>query len=199
MVLISYGGGIVAGLVVSWLTIQVRRRLQDPAQHALLALLAPLSAYLLAEAVEASGVLAAVVSGLWVSRVSPRLFPPAVRRHVRTIMSFISALLNAALFVLVGLEVVSAVGNLGGDGLAAGLITAAAVSTAVIGARFGWLFTSRTSSGYWTAAPVSAGCASERVRGPSWQPRVSAARCRWRWPSPCRRPSARASPSRTAT
>ena len=57
-------------------------------------------------------------------------------------MSFISALLNAALFVLVGLEVVSAVGNLGGDGLAAGLITAAAVSTAVIGARFGWLFTS---------------------------------------------------------
>jgi len=142
MVLISYGGGIVAGLVVSWLTIQVRRRLQDPAQHALLALLAPLSAYLLAEAVEASGVLAAVVSGLWVSRVSPRLFPPAARRHVRTIMSFISALLNAALFVLVGLEVVSAVGNLGGDGLAAGLITAAAVSTAVIGARFGWLFTS---------------------------------------------------------
>ena len=141
MVLISYGGGIVAGLVVSWLTIQVRR-LQDPAQHALLALLAPLSAYLLAEAVEASGVLAAVVSGLWVSRVSPRLFPPAARRHVRTIMSFISALLNAALFVLVGLEVVSAVGNLGGDGLAAGLITAAAVSTAVIGARFGWLFTS---------------------------------------------------------
>src|SRR5690348_14618397 len=40
MVLISYGGGIVAGLVVSWLTIQVRRRLRDPAQHALLALLA---------------------------------------------------------------------------------------------------------------------------------------------------------------
>ena len=68
--------------------------------------------------------------------------PARCRRHVRTIMSFISALLNAALFVLVGLEVVSAVGNLGGDGLAAGLITAAAVSTAVIGARFGWLFTS---------------------------------------------------------
>lgn len=142
MVLVSYGGGIVAGLVVSWVTIQVRRRLQDPAQHALLALVAPLSAYLLAEAVEASGVLAAVVSGLWVSRVSPRLFPADARRHVRTIMSFLSALLNAALFVLVGLEVVSAVVGLGGRGLAFGLVAIAAASAAVVGARFAWLFTS---------------------------------------------------------
>jgi len=45
MVLVSYGGGIVAGRVVSWLAIQVRCRLQDPEQHALLALLAPLSAW----------------------------------------------------------------------------------------------------------------------------------------------------------
>jgi monovalent cation:H+ antiporter, CPA1 family len=142
MVLISYGGGIVAGLVVSWVTVQVRRRLQDPAQHALLALVAPLSAYLLAETVEASGVLAAVVCGLRVSRVSPRLFPAAARRHVRTIMSFLSALLNAALFVLVGLEVVSAVANLGGRGLTSGLVVVAAVSAAVVGARFAWLFTS---------------------------------------------------------
>jgi CPA1 family monovalent cation:H+ antiporter len=57
-------------------------------------------------------------------------------------MSFISSLLNAALFVLVGLEVVSAVVNLGGAGLAHGLVVAAAGSAAVIGARFAWLFTS---------------------------------------------------------
>jgi CPA1 family monovalent cation:H+ antiporter len=141
MVLVSYGGGIVAGLVASWLTIQVRRRLVDPAQHALLALLAPLSAYLLAESVEASGVLAAVVSGLWVSRVSPRLFSAAARRHVRTTMSFLSSLLNSALFVLVGLGVVSAVTDVGGSGLTHGLLVAAAVSGAVVIARFAWLFT----------------------------------------------------------
>jgi CPA1 family monovalent cation:H+ antiporter len=62
-------------------------------------------------------------------------------------MSFLSSLLNAALFVLVGLEAVSAVENLGGAGLAhglvVGLVVAAAVSAAVIGARFVWLFVPR--------------------------------------------------------
>jgi CPA1 family monovalent cation:H+ antiporter len=139
---IAYAGGVVAGLVVTWLAVQVRRRLDDPAQHVLVAILAPLGAYLLAETVEASGVLAVVVSGLWVSRASPRMFSAAARKQVDTVMSFLTSLLNSALFVLVGMEAVSAVLELGGGGLARAALAALAVSVAVIGVRFAWLFTS---------------------------------------------------------
>ena len=201
MVLIAYGGGVVAGLVVAWLTVQVRRRLHDPVQHVLLALVAPLCAYLLAEAVDASGVLAVVVTGLWVSRASPRFFSAAARREVQTVMSFATSMLNSALFVLVGLEVVSAVESLGGTGLARGLLVGLAVSAAVVGARFAWLFTSPYLIRVLDrpGGRSSAGSGSVPVRGPSWRRRGSGAPCRWPQRSRCRRRSLRGSRSRTGT
>ena len=142
MFLLAYGGGVAVGLGVSWLSVWVRRRMQDPFQHNVLAIITPLTAYLVAEAVHASGVLAVVVSGLWVSQMSPRLFPAPARQYVQTVMHFVTSLANAALFVLVGLEVQSAVRGLDTVGLTRGLIAVAAVSLAVIGVRFAWLFTS---------------------------------------------------------
>jgi len=140
--LLAYLGGIAIGLVVTWLSVQLRRRLDDPFQHNLLAIGTPLVAYLIAESVEASGVLAVVVSGLWVSRSSPRLFPAHARQYVQTVMGFLTTLANAALFVLVGLEVQSAVRGLNTVGLTRALAAVVAVSAAVIGVRFAWLFTS---------------------------------------------------------
>jgi monovalent cation/hydrogen antiporter len=142
MFVTAYLGGIAIGLAVTWLSVQWRRRLDDPFQHNILAIVTPLAAYLIAETVEASGVLAVVVSGLWVSRSSPRLFPAHARQYVRTVMGFLTMLANAALFVLVGLEVQSAVRGLSTVGLAKGIAAVVAVSAAVIGVRFAWLFTS---------------------------------------------------------
>lgn len=142
MFLVAYLGGIAIGLATTGLSIQLRRRLQDPFQHNILAIVTPLAAYLIAETVEASGVLAAVVSGLWVSRASPRLFPAVARQYVQTVMAFLTMLANAALFVLVGLEVQSAVRGLSTVGRTTGLAAVVAVSAAVIGVRFAWLFTS---------------------------------------------------------
>ncbi|MGV9212201.1 Na+/H+ antiporter [Micromonospora sp. RB23] len=138
----SYLGGIASGAVVTFLVLQIRRRLSDPFQHNLLALLTPLTAYLIAEAAEVSGVLAAVVSGLWVGRASPRLFPGKARRHVHTVMEFVTMLANAALFVLVGLEAQSAVRGLDSSGLAHGMLVALVVCAVIVAVRFGWLFTS---------------------------------------------------------
>jgi monovalent cation/hydrogen antiporter len=142
MFVTAYLGGIAIGLAVTWLSVQWRRRLDDPFQHNILAIVTPLAAYLIAETVEASGVLAVVVSGLWVSRSSPRLFPAHARQYVQTVMAFLTMLANAALFVLVGLEVQSAVRGLSTVGLAKGIAAVVAVSAAVIGVRFAWLFTS---------------------------------------------------------
>ncbi|MDN3357271.1 Na+/H+ antiporter [Actinomadura sp. DC4] len=142
MFLLAYTGGVAIGLAATWLSVWVRRRLHDPFQHNLLAVLTPLTAYLIAEAVHASGVLAVVVSGLWVSQASPRLFTAHARQYVQTVMHFVTSLANAALFVLVGLEVQSAVRGLSTVGLTRGLVAVAAISAAIIGVRFAWLFTS---------------------------------------------------------
>jgi Na+/H+ antiporter len=139
---LSYGGGIAIGLAVTYLVLQFRKRLKDAFQHTLFAVVTPLAAYLVAELIEVSGVLAVVVSGLWVGRVSPLMFPAYARQQVRTVLEFLTTLANSALFVLVGLEAQSAVRDLTSVGLARGVLIAVGVCGVIIGVRFGWLFVS---------------------------------------------------------
>jgi NhaP-type Na+/H+ or K+/H+ antiporter len=139
--LLSYGGGALAGVVVAWLATQARRRLDDPLLENVLILLTPFSAFLLAELVEASGVLAVVVCGLIMSQVGPRVGRADSRQLTVAFWTLSTYLLNGALFVLVGLEVQSATRGLTSIDLARGLFAVAVVSAVVIGVRFAWLFT----------------------------------------------------------
>jgi Na+/H+ antiporter len=139
--LLSYGGGALAGVVVAWLATQARRRLDDPLQENVLILLTPFSAFLLAEVVGASGVLAVVVCGLIMSQVGPRLGRADSRQLTVAFWTLSTYLLNGALFVLVGLEVQSSVRGLTSTDLSRALFAVALVSAVVIGVRFGWLFT----------------------------------------------------------
>ncbi|HVI38509.1 MAG TPA: Na+/H+ antiporter [Gaiellales bacterium] len=139
--LLSYGGGILAGLVAAWLAVQVRRRLEDPLQENVAVLVTPFLAYLLAELGHASGVLAVVVCGLIMSQIAPREGRPDTRQQTAAFWSLATFALNAALFILVGLEVQAAARNLTSVDLVRGLIAVVAVSAVVIAARFAWLFT----------------------------------------------------------
>jgi CPA1 family monovalent cation:H+ antiporter len=139
--LLSYAGGALAGAVVAFLAIQVRRRLDDPIHEGLVTLLTPFTAFLLAEFAHASGVLAVVVCGLIMSQLAPRL-TRADTRQLTTAFSVLSTyVLNGVLFVLVGLEVQSAVRGLASVDVTRGLIAVAVISVVVIGTRFVWLFT----------------------------------------------------------
>ena len=139
--LLSYGGGVLAGVAVAWLSTQARRRLDDPLLENLLILLTPFSAFLLAEVGHASGVLAVVVCGLIMSQVGPRVGRAYTRQQTAAFWTLSTFLLNGALFVLVGLEVHAAVRGLTSTDLARGLAAVAAVSAVVIGVRFAWMFT----------------------------------------------------------
>ncbi len=138
---LAYGGGAVAGLVTAWCWIQVRPRLDDPLLGNVAVMVTPFAAFLLAEAVHASGVLAVVVCGLMMSQAAPRVGQPAVRQQTQAFWSFSTFVLNGALFVLVGLELQSAARSLTSADLTRGLVTVAAVSGAVIGARLTWMYT----------------------------------------------------------
>jgi monovalent cation/hydrogen antiporter len=141
LLLLSYGGGVAAGLVTAWTVDRLQRRLDDPLHENLLALLGPFAAYLLAEVAEASAVLAVVVYGLMRSQAAPRRMRADTRQQGQAFWNLSSFVLNGALFVLVGLELQAVVRDLSSASLGRGLLAVAAVSTVVIGTRFLWLFT----------------------------------------------------------
>ncbi|MFF7337311.1 Na+/H+ antiporter [Streptomyces sp. NPDC008163] len=142
LVALSYLGGIAAGAVVAWLGVIVRRRVNtDPLLANLTVLLTPFSAYLLAEVIDASGVLAVVAAGLVMSQAGPRLAGAATRRQTEQFWSLATFLLNGALFVLVGLQAQAAVRTLHGPDLTLALAAVGAVSAVVVATRFAFLFT----------------------------------------------------------
>ncbi|MFJ2506131.1 Na+/H+ antiporter [Microbacterium sp. NPDC087592] len=104
-VLISYVGGIAAGVVIAGLGYLLLRRTSSTIVINVALLLIPFTAFLAAEMVHASGVLAVVVAGLIVAYVSPRVTTASSRRQADAAWPFGVFLLNGALFVLIGLEV----------------------------------------------------------------------------------------------
>ncbi|HET9873925.1 MAG TPA: Na+/H+ antiporter [Propionibacteriaceae bacterium] len=105
LVLLSYGGGIAAGALVAVLAYLLMRRLRDPMAINIALLLTPFTAYLAAELIGASGVLAVVSAGLIVAYTAGRISTAASRRQTEWSWPLGSYLLNGALFVLIGLEV----------------------------------------------------------------------------------------------
>ncbi|MCK2027958.1 Na+/H+ antiporter [Microbacterium sp. SSW1-47] len=104
-VLVSYVGGVAAGVAVAAIAYLLLRRMSSTIVINVTLLLVPFSAFLVAEMVHASGVLAVVVAGLIVAWVSPRVTTAASRRQADAAWPFGVFLLNGALFVLIGLEV----------------------------------------------------------------------------------------------
>jgi CPA1 family monovalent cation:H+ antiporter len=138
---LSYAGGVVAGLVVAWLASRVRRILHDPLLDNTVSVLTPFVAFLIAEEVHASGVLAVVVSGLAMSQIGPLLIAAQTRLRARAFWQVSTFLLNGSLFVLVGLQLRGAVEGLVTTSVAEAVAAALLVSLAVIGTRLAWMYT----------------------------------------------------------
>ncbi|GAA4780015.1 Na+/H+ antiporter [Actinomycetospora chlora] len=138
---ISYLGGIVVGLVVAGLAILARRAADDSLLSSVISVLTPFVAFLLAEEIHASGVLAVVVCGLAVSRVGPRIISARTRVQSHSFWQVTTFLLNAALFVLVGLQLPRALTGVSSRSLAAALGAAVLVAAVVVGTRMAWYYT----------------------------------------------------------
>ncbi len=129
--------GIAAGLLVGWAAGLALRTLHDEVLEAVTALLAPYLAYLLADRVSASGVLAAVTVGFFLQRRSSVPGDASARLVSRSVWETLIFLINGAVFILVGLEI----GEIASAGMPAGTLRAAAlVSAVVIWVRLAWMF-----------------------------------------------------------
>jgi monovalent cation/hydrogen antiporter len=138
---LSYVGGAAAGLVVAWLAVRARRLMREPILQNGISVLTPFVAFLLAEEVHASGVLAVVVCGLALSQVGPRVVTARTRLQAAGFWQVTTFVLNGVLFVLVGLQLRGAVAGLSSTSLASAALQALAIAGVVIGTRLAWLNT----------------------------------------------------------
>jgi Na+/H+ antiporter len=131
-------GGVLIGLAVGWTISEIRRRLDDPPVEITISLLSGYAGYLPAEALHASGVLAAVTVGIVVGWRAPRISTARMRLQGYAVWETLVFLLNALLFVLIGLQLPMILDGLSGESTAALAGQAAAVSLAVILTRIAW-------------------------------------------------------------
>ncbi len=134
------GGGIVIGLVVGWLIATVRKRVTDINTEMTISLASAYGAFIPADALHLSGVLAVVSCGVYLGFRAPEIASPESRMQGESLWSILTFLLNAALFILIGLQLPTIVDGLEGSSASEVVGYAAAVCATVIVVRFAWGF-----------------------------------------------------------
>ena len=138
---LSLVAGVAIGLAVGWTLIQVWRRIEDPLVGITLSFLAPYAAYLLADRIlGVSGVLAVAVTSIYASRRSSEVLPAAARIQAMGVWDLLVFVLNGLAFILVGLQLRQVLASVGHESVWNLVFTGAAVSLAVVAARFIWVF-----------------------------------------------------------
>jgi CPA1 family monovalent cation:H+ antiporter len=137
-VLVSVGG-LLVGLVVGWPLVWLHRHLDDAPIEIAITLLTPFAAYLLAEAINVSGVLAVMTTGLYLSRQSSRFFSSNTRLQANAVWNVLVFLLNGLVFLLIGLQLRVILGTLASREPLTLLIDALLVCLTVVLVRVGCL------------------------------------------------------------
>jgi Na+/H+ antiporter len=138
---LSAAGGIAIGLIVGWVITQIRRLIDDIPVEITISLLSGYAGYLPAEAVHASGVLAAVTVGIVLGWNAPRISTASMRLQGYAVWEIVTFLLNALLFVLIGLQLPIILDGLSGQPAGELLWWCVAISLVVIGVRLLWTLT----------------------------------------------------------
>jgi monovalent cation/hydrogen antiporter len=134
-------GGVAIGLAAGWLIREVRARIDDPPTEITISILSGYAAYLPAEELGLSGVIAAVTTGLYMGWHTPQLTTPLMRLQGVSVWEILTFLLNAILFLLVGLQLPGVLDDLSGPTAGELAFWGLLVSLVVIGVRLLWMFT----------------------------------------------------------
>ena len=136
--LVAAGGGI--GFIIALLVDRLERYIDDGPVEMGISILVPYAVYLGAEAARASGIIAVVVAGLYLSRRSATLFSPAVRIQIYSVWNGMTFLLNGFVFVLIGLQLPEVLAGLGSFPLRDAILYGVVFSGLLIVLRLLWTF-----------------------------------------------------------
>ncbi len=147
--LVVASGGILVGLLVGAFSILVIRRQADASLVVVLTLLTAYGAYIGAEEIGVSGILAAVVAGLYGGYQSPRAVDADTRLSSVAFWNVLIFTLETALFVLLGVQLPGIVDSLeaSSSGIGELLVPIAAIAAASIGVRLAFVFAMGSSAG----------------------------------------------------
>jgi len=139
--ILSYLGGIGAGLAVGAIVTLIRRRIDAPLEEGALSLVTPFAAFLLAEALHCSGVVAVLVSALVLTYVGPKVIRARSRLESYAFWDIATFLINGSLWVFVGVQLPGALQHISdaGGGLRRATVLALAVTGVVIATRVIWV------------------------------------------------------------
>jgi CPA1 family monovalent cation:H+ antiporter len=136
---------LVIGIVVSW----IERFVDDGPVELVVSVVVPYAAYLAGEEIRASGVLAVVACGLYMSRQSATFFSPSVRIQVVGAWNALTFVLNGIVFVLIGLQLPYVMAAIHGEyGLPTLLEYGAIFSVVLIMLRMVWVYPATKIAGY---------------------------------------------------
>jgi len=133
-------GGALAGWATGRVSSMIAARLADPMLEITASFLAAFGSFALAEAIGASGVLAAVASGLTIAWHAPDWTTPRTRIAAVAVWGFAVFILNTVVFTLIGLELRGIFDRFGGLPPAWFVAKALLVSLVLIASRFVWIF-----------------------------------------------------------
>jgi Na+/H+ antiporter len=137
--IVTAAGGIAVGLAVGWIVRQVRKRLDNPPAEVTISLLTGYFAFIPADLLGVSAVIAAVTVGIYMGWHTPELTTAQVRLQGVAVWEIVQYLLNALLFVLIGLQLPIIVDALGEIPNARLIGYAALVSATLLVVRFLWV------------------------------------------------------------
>ncbi len=133
-------GGIVIGGLVGRVGGEILRRLDDPPVEVVLSLVIPFAAYLPADRLGMSGVLAVVAAGLMIGGRMGTILGPNSRVLWHSTWKMVGFVLNGFVFVLIGLELPAIVEGLAGRSPVAIFGLVVLVCAVVVVARLAWVF-----------------------------------------------------------
>ncbi|MFN8195615.1 MAG: Na+/H+ antiporter [Nocardioidaceae bacterium] len=142
---LAAGGGLLVGGVVFVVVAWLRKHVTDPLMDTAISLVVPFAAYVAAEHVHASGVLAVVVAGLLLGHKAPILQTASSRIAEKVNWRTIAFVLENTVFLLIGLQAQWLFADVADSDLSAGTVTALCTATlgAVVVLRLLWVFAVR--------------------------------------------------------
>jgi len=142
-------GGLAVGLIVGWIADWIEHRIDDGPIEIAISILIPYAAYFTADRVRASGVLAVVTCGLYLSRRSSEFFSPQVRLQAWAVWEALDFILNGLVFVLIGLQLPYVLAGIHDYSHSTLFLYGALFSALVIALRMVWVFPGAYIA-YWT-------------------------------------------------
>src|SRR5262245_60248634 len=134
------GGGIAIGIALARLFVAIHRRVGDLLMELTLSVMLPYLAYLVAERLHVSGVLAVVAAGLVRGRYAPEAFSAQARIAAYSLWRVVVFAVNCLIFIMIGLQLPGLVAGLAGTSLAQAIGYGVLLSLVAIVVRLAWVF-----------------------------------------------------------